>query len=147
MKLTAIIETHYEYLELTQKHMTYNFKKFEGRNLRLESRITITKSNSIGFPQKFYNDNNINNYKYVVLYWDAQNKAVGIHFTNDDNEKSKFSIMRSKVGYGGGVIARSFFKANEINPKEYHGRYEWKKEEIGEIGTVFIIELKEHEKK
>jgi len=39
--------------------MPYNFKKFEGRNARLESRITITKSNSIGFPTKFYVDNKI----------------------------------------------------------------------------------------
>ena len=39
--------------------MGYNFQKFEGRNVRLENRITITKSNSIGFPSKFYDDNKI----------------------------------------------------------------------------------------
>ena len=39
--------------------MDYNFKMFEGRNTRLEDRITITRSNSIGFPGKFYNDNSI----------------------------------------------------------------------------------------
>lgn len=127
--------------------MSYNFQKFEGRNLRLEDRITITKSNSIGFPQKFYKDNNIGSYSYAVLYWDAKNKAIGINFTNSESEKSKFSIMRNTAGYGGGIVARSFFKANEIDPEVYHGRYNWKKEDIEGTGVMFVIELKEYEKK
>ena len=87
--------------------MEYQFKKFEGRNVRLEDRITITKSNSMGFPQKFYQDNNIKDYKYVVFFWDEQNQAIGIHFTNNEEEKNKFSIIHSKTGYGGSVATRS----------------------------------------
>jgi len=121
--------------------MDFKFKKFEGRNVRLEDRITITKSNSIGFPQKFYNDNNIKNFKYVVFYWDEENRAIGLHFTNDEQEKNKFSIIHSKAGYGGSVVARSFFKANNIDPQKYHGRYKWQKKNIEGIGEVYIIQL------
>lgn len=122
--------------------MNYQFKKFEGRNVRLEKRITITKSNSIGFPQKYYQDNSIKNYKYVVFYFDKNNNAIGIHFTNNEKEENKFSIIHSKVGYGGSVVARSFFRTYGIDTEKYHGRYEWKKQDIEGIGEVYIIELK-----
>jgi len=121
--------------------MDYQFKKFEGRNNKSESRITITKSNSIGFPQKYYQDNNIKDYKYVVFYFDKNNFAIGIHFTNNEEEKNKFSIIHSKIGYGGSVVARSFFKSCNIDSEIHHGRYEWKKESVEEIGDIYIVKL------
>ncbi len=127
--------------------MTYQFKKFEGRNVRQEDRITITKSNSIGFPQKFYQDNDIKNFKYVVLFWDESNKAIGIHFTNDEKEKNSFKIIHSKKGYGGQVVVRSFFRTYSIDPKVYHGRYEWEKYNLEGVGEIFVIKLKERDKK
>jgi len=127
--------------------MDYNFQKFEGRNVRLEDRITITKSNSIGFPSKFYDDNKIKNYKYVVFYWDKDNLAIGIKLTNEESEKSKFTIIHSKAGYGGSVVARSFFKTYNIDPKKYHGRYDWEKKGIDGIGEVYVIKIKERKEK
>ncbi len=122
----------------------YNFKKFENTHQRLEDRITITKTNSIGFPGKFYKDNNIKDFKYVVLYYDSDSKAVGIQFIADEGEKNKFTIMHSKLGYGGGIIARSFFKSNNIDPKLYYGRYVWEKYDNNGI-NLFVIKLKERE--
>ena len=37
----------------------YAFKRFQGRNLKSDLRISITKSFSIGLPQKFYEENDI----------------------------------------------------------------------------------------
>ena len=125
--------------------MEYNFQKFEGRNVRQEIRITITKSNSIGFPSKFYNNNKIKDFKYVILYWDGGNKAIGIKFTNEESEKSKFTIIHSKIGYGGSVVARSFFKMYEIDPKVYHGRYDWEKQNIEGVGEVYAIKIEKKE--
>lgn len=125
----------------------FNFKKFEGRNIKAEGRITVTKSYSIGFPKKFYDDNLIDRYKYVVLFYDAENKAIAIQFMNDEdrrNEKNRFSIADHE-GYGGSVIVRSFFKALGIDPTVYHGRYEWKKQNIEGEGEVYVIELKERD--
>ena len=126
--------------------MEYNFQKFEGRNVRQENRITITKSNSIGFPSKFYNNNKIKDFKYVILYWDGGNKAIGIKFTNEESEKSKFTIIHSKIGYGGSVVARSFFKMYEIDPKVYHGRYDWEKQNIEGVGEVYAIKIEKKER-
>lgn len=126
--------------------MDYNFKKFEGRNVRLEDRITITKSNSIGFPMKYYRDNAIKNKKYVVLFYDDVKKAIGIHFMNNEEEKNKFSIIHSKAGYGGSVVVRSFFRTYNIDPKLYYGRYEWEKINYEGVGEIFVINLKERSK-
>jgi hypothetical protein len=121
--------------------MDYKFEKFEGRNSRQEERITITKSNSIGFPTKFYNDNGIKNFKYAVLFWDKENKVIGIHFTNEEG-KNGFTIGHSKQGYGGGVVATSFFKSYNIDPKSYYGRYTWEKHTLENVGKIFAIKLK-----
>jgi hypothetical protein len=122
--------------------MEYKFKKFEGRNSRTEDRITITKSHTIGFPTKFYRDNSIGQYKFVVLFWDKEKKAIAVQFSNSEEEKSKFKILHNE-GYGGSVVARSFFRVNDIDPEKYHGRYDWKKENIEGIGEIFVVELKE----
>lgn len=118
----------------------YNFKKFDKRNVRTESRITITKSNTIGFPTKFSEDHKIKQFKYIVLYYDKNLKAIGIHFTNDEEEQNKFSISKSEK-YGASVIANSFFKVNSIDTKKYHGRYNWELKNSENIGKLFIIEL------
>lgn len=125
--------------------MNYQFKKFDKKNIRLEDRITITKSNSIGFPQKFYLDNDISNFRYVVLFWDKENKAIGINFTNQE-EKNGFKIIHNPK-YGAQVVVRSFLKENEIDPKIYHGRYRWEKYNLEGIGEIFVIKLEQNNKK
>ena len=125
--------------------MVYNFVKFEGRNSRFESRITITGAYSIGFPTTFYKDNNIQNFKYVVLFWDVASKALGIQFTNDEVEKNKFRIVKTQK-YGATFSAKSFFSTNKIDPKEVKGRYEWEKVEQPGIGEIFVINLSNKEK-
>jgi hypothetical protein len=80
-----------------------------------------------------------------VLFWDEENKAVGIHFTNNEEEKSKFSIVKSR-DYGGMISAKSFFTKNAIDPKKYKGRYDWEKHTEPEVGELFVIKLVERVK-
>lgn len=121
--------------------MDYNFIKFENTHGRYEDRITITSSKSIGFPTKFYKENKIDNYKYAVLYFDQEKKAIGIQFSSDDNEPHKFTIIKSKDGYGASIVATSFFKKHGIDPKINKGKYDWQK--VGTpFGEMFVIELK-----
>lgn len=122
----------------------YNFKKFEKTNQRVENRITISASNSIGFPTKFFQDNHIGDYKYVVLYYDEIEKAVGIQFTNDEEEKHKFTLVKSKIGYGASIVATSFFKVNGIDAKLYRNKYDWEKVTEDGIGELYVIKLQPH---
>lgn len=122
----------------------YNFKKFENVRGKTESRITITQSYSFGLPTQFYEQNDIENYDYAVLYYDEENKAVAIQFTNDETEENKFSISHHQK-YGGSISARSFFQTYRLDPKEYKGKYEWEKKNLPGIGEVFIIKLEDKE--
>lgn len=123
------------------------FQKFTNLHQRHENRISVTSSNSFGFPRKFFKDNKIGRYKYVVLYYDRGNKAIGFYFTSSEEEKHKFSIIRSKQGYGGSVVATSFFKTYNLNPRLYRGKYDWEKKKIEGIGELFIIKLRERKPK
>lgn len=131
--------------------MPYSFSKFEATNSRYETRITVTKSNHIGFPTMFYRDNRVADYKYAVLYYDPQEMAIAVRFTNDEAETGRFSIMRSNRDYGGGVVATSFFKANRIDTQRYAGRYDYEKLAAAEVGVegnadLFVIKLKEKDR-
>lgn len=121
----------------------YTFSKFTALKQRSVNKISITGSNSFNLPSKFYKDNSLGNYNYAILYYDSNNKAIGIQFTNDETEKSKLKIQKSNRGYGGFISATSFFKTNNIDTKIYKGRYDWKKETVENIGELYIIELKE----
>ena len=126
--------------------MEYTFKEFTGRNVRLENRITVTKSHSIGLPTNFFKKNNIANFKYVVLFYDEEKKAIGIHFTNDENKNNKFAIIKNTAGNGGSVVTRSFFKTFNIDTEIYYGRYEWTTLEVEGTGKIYVINLKENKK-
>ena len=118
------------------------FQKFENTNKRQENRITVTGHSSFGFPTKFYQDNSIDQYKFVTLFFDDAENKVGFQFHNNDEEKHKFTIMKSKSGYGGSIIATSFFKNKNLDSKKYRGRYEWEKANLPEVGEIFAIKLK-----
>lgn len=122
--------------------MKYRFKKFKEKDMGAEDRISIYERYQIGFPAKFCQDNKIRDFKYVVLFWDAGNRAIGLHFTNDEKEKSKFKINHSKKGYSGMMSVRSFFKTHKIDPRKYRDRYKWEKYNIGRREEVFVIKLK-----
>lgn len=120
-----------------------SFEKFKLIKQRSVDKISITSSHTFNFPTKFFKDNKLKDFKYVVIFFDKTRKAIGLQFTNDEEEKYKYILQKSGRGYGGFISATSFFKVNNIDPKVYKGRYEWKKEKIPEIGELFVIELKE----
>ena len=123
--------------------MPFSFEKFQHTNQRFEDRISVTSGSALGFPTKFFNDNKLMAFKYVMLYYDKEQKAIGIKPTNDEQEKHKFSLLKYKNGNGGSVIATSFFKSYNIDPKIYQGRYTWTKETDPNAGELFVIILKE----
>jgi hypothetical protein len=123
----------------------YDFKPFTGTNVRSDDHITVTSSYAFGFPTKFFKDNNLENFKFVSLFFDETNKAVGFLFHNNDQEKHKFKILKSQKGYGGSAVAASFFKSYNLKPIEYKGKYEWKKHTLESVGEIYVIELKKKE--
>lgn len=130
--------------------MDFNFTKFTETGKRFEDTITVTRNRAIGFPTQFCKNNNIKTFKYGILFYDNSNNAIGIKFSNDDNEQGKISINQSK-DYGAHLNASGFFKAHRINTKRYSGRYAYQKKDLhtvglDEAGDLFIIKLKDNTK-
>lgn len=119
--------------------MDYKFQKFESIGGKYETRISVTGSRSISFPTKFYEENNISRYKFIVLFYDEEKKVIGLKFTDDKEEPYKYTLIKSD-GYGASIVVTSFFKKYNLDPKKYKGKYEWKKVRT-EFGTLFVIEL------
>ena len=130
--------------------MEFNFVQHVAVGKRFEDRITVTRSRSIGLPTQFFEDNKIKDFKYATLFYDKTRMAIGIQFTNDEGMPGKITITRNNQGYGGHLLATSFFKANRINVKKFAGRYDYEKKTLRELGIekdgeMFIIELTEKE--
>lgn len=130
--------------------MEFNFVQHVAVGKRFEDRITVTRSRSIGLPTQFFEDNKIKDFKYATLFYDKTRMAIGIQFTNDEDMPGKITITRNNQGYGGHLLATSFFKANRINVKKFAGRYDYEKKTLRELGIekdgeMFIIELTEKE--
>ena len=116
----------------------YNFVKFDGVYSRGDTKIAVNKSGLIRLSSGFCRTTNVNTFKYVVLFFDAPNKAIAFKFTNV-RENGILKITKDRAGAT--ISAKSFMKSNNINLRSYLGRYSWKKQTIQNIGEVFIIEL------
>jgi hypothetical protein len=121
------------------------WQKFENTNQRFEDRISISTNYSFGFPKTFYERNGLETYKYLVIFFNPEENAVGFQFTNSEDEKHKFNIFRSKEKYGINITAKSFFKTYNLDPNKYKGKYTSKKEEFAEAGTLYVINLNENQ--
>jgi len=127
--------------------MHYSFEKFSDFNVRTsEPTISVTKNNTLGLSSSFIVGNDLEKYDYACLYYDASNRSVGIRFTNEKNEESKFTITKSRNSRGSNLIAHSFFRKNNIEAEKFVGKYTPKKlslDEVGikEPGAIFVIDL------
>ena len=116
----------------------YKFIKFNGFYPRGDNKIALNKSGLIRLSPGFRRDSDTIKFNYVVLFYDSDNKAVAFKFTNASQEGA---LKVTKDKSGATISATSFMKANKLDQSKYLGRYIWKKQNIPDIGEVFIIEL------
>lgn len=121
-----------------------SFVKFEGVKKHEEDSITVTGTRAFGFPTKFYKEHGLANFKYVTLFFDKVKLAVAFRFHSDENEPHKYSLLKSKEGYGANAMAMSFFKLNGIEAKKYRGHYPYTIQNHPTLGDLYFIALKEH---
>lgn len=116
----------------------FNFEQYTGHIPRGDTKIAINKTGLIRISSSFYRVTNVKNYKYVILFYDKINKAIAFKFTNKI-EAGALKVTRDRTA--GTISTTSFFKANNLNLRNYFGRYSWKKLALPNIGEVYIIEL------
>lgn len=122
--------------------MPYNFIEFKDIGAKSSNKISITLSKSFGFSCSFYKQNNIEKYKYLILFFDPEKRVIGFLFTNDESKENKYKITHSKTGNSAYVITRAFFKTYNLDLNKIHGKYSPKPTEINSIGKIFYIEIK-----
>ncbi|MBI2588975.1 hypothetical protein HYW35_02105 [Candidatus Saccharibacteria bacterium] len=133
--------------------MTYKFKRFSGFNTRSSKpTVSITRAEAIGLSSSFCERYEVDKFRYAVLYYDEKSNSIGFRLTNDENEKSKFSITRTNKNKGksSSIVSHTFFTKNEIVVDKYAHKYMPKKvrlEDLGfdEPGDLFVFDLEEEQ--
>lgn len=125
----------------------FNFVTFEDVGAKFgKYTISLGAHGGFGFNSGFYKRENIKQYSYVVLSYDANKNAVAFNFTNDSTPKGAWKITHTHNKHSASVVVRSFFAAHDINPEKYTGKYTPNEYIDPKIGKLFYIILKHNEK-
>ncbi len=117
------------------------FQEFKNRGAKSPENISLTRSASFGFSYGFCKKHNLTRFRYVVLFYDKKNRAVGFLFTNNKKRKNKYKINHSPSGKSAHVVAKAFIRAHRIDPKTLHGHYKPQIYEQTDIGKLFYIQF------
>jgi hypothetical protein len=126
--------------------MTYDnieFEKFSGYRSKVSRKISITKSFTFGIPPAFFKENDLENFKFVALFYNKNEGIIGINFNNQDGFKlSKYNEGEKRAA---SFPARSFFQTYGLNPVDCKGRYTPEKITKEGIGDLYLIKIKKEE--
>lgn len=92
------------------------FERFTQTGRGYKPKASITKSGLIGFNQGAVKHFKLNDYECAVLFYDKDNRCIGIRLTNDENEDGVCRLR--KRASGADVSAKSFFDYYKINYEE-----------------------------
>lgn len=123
-------------------------EKFTGYGSKVSRKISINRSNGFSIPRAFLQENNINDVDFSELFFDKESKVIGIRFKKGEGEGGcKLIPYGNKEGDRLGVqfSAKSFFNTYNLDAAQYAGQYEAVKKTTGELGDVFLIQLKPKE--
>lgn len=80
------------------------FTKTKGRGYK--PKVSIWSRGQIGFNQGAVERYNLRDFKYAVLFFDAETKRIGMKFTNDENEEGIVKLVKRTTGLS--FSARAF---------------------------------------
>lgn len=98
-----------------------SFEKFTGYGAKTSRKISITRSYSFGIPPAFYQENGLDKFTYVSIFFNKDEGVIGLHFNN--GEGFKISVYGEGNKKGASFLARSFFNAYGLDPAKCKGRY------------------------
>ena len=75
--------------------MPYNFEKFTAIGGSFAQKVSIRNTGALGLSQGVMRKQNLTEgHWYAVLYFDEENKAIGIRFTEDGEEDGAIRVQR-----------------------------------------------------
>ena len=112
------------------------FERFIKSGRSYAPKVSIWTRGQIGFNRGAVNKMSMKDYKFAVLFYDRDNKRIGIRFTNNPNEEGATKITFGSTGAF--VSARAFLDYYEI-PREETRRYNISYDEKNDL-WVFDLE-------
>lgn len=104
--------------------MPFNFEKFTDVEASYAARITIRQTGQFGFNVGAINRFKINDYSFCVLYYDAQQRAIGLELVKETCEGA---IEIKKSDSNTYLRAKNFCDRFAIDYSDSH-RYELKQD-------------------
>jgi hypothetical protein len=110
--------------------------------------ISIGAGKAFGLPRPFLDRYGITNGHKAVILYDAESKAIALHFTSDE-VKYGLKVQIANAKHGALINAKSFFELKGIDATKYAGRYEdFKQVPMADLGipapgSAFVIHLKD----
>lgn len=119
-------------------------EKFVGYGSKVSRKISLHKSESFGFPPAFFQENGVEDYQYINLYFDKDNKVIAMKMLKEKPQDGGYKIIKYGLGErrGASFNARSFFNNQGMVAADFSGKYDYQMENIDGIGDVYLIELK-----
>ena len=89
------------------------WEKFTMTRRSFKPRISIRGKSQIGFNTAAIEDFKLKDYKFAVLYYDKENRKIGIKLTNDKDEEG-VRKLRVREHTGASLPARTFIEYYKI---------------------------------
>lgn len=97
------------------------FKKQEkssggGRGRSTVEKISLRRSNSIGINSAAVEEYVSDEPEYCEIYWDAEDRQLGLHFSDEDSEDS-YKVTYAEAGGGATVAPTAWLKSHGLVPE------------------------------
>ena len=100
-----------------------SFVRFTETRARLgDPQVSIWSRGQIGFNQGAVLEHNINDYKFIILYYDQETQRVGFELTNDKDQKGAVKLA-FRGSSGASFSAIPFLRINKIDYKQGTKKY------------------------
>ena len=118
------------------------FEHFTRTGGRIDTpKASIWSKGQIGFNQAAVEKYRLDNYGYVLLFYDRDTKRIGLRFTNDNDSAGATKLIIRK-GAGASMSARAFLKHYNIYAEKTQ-KYDFKYDKETEF---YIMELEDKNK-
>jgi len=84
-----------------------SFERFTRTGRGYKPKVSVTKNGMIGFNQGSVQRFKLEDYQYAILYFDKENKRIGVELSNDENEEGVCKLRQRTSGAD--VSAKAFF--------------------------------------
>ena len=109
--------------------MLEGYEKFTQHGRSFKPKISIRKRGQIGFNNGAIKRFRIDQYDYVVLYYNKDTNKMAFNFTNSENDDGAIKIIKKKNNYF--ISGKSFFDYYELPYGESQSfDVEWNQEDL-----------------